>query len=101
MQEKERRYAELQSEAAYRASGRFLADLWCAAFVWRKTREFDYPLTERIFRRVEKNPHDVTPWMYDEVRRLADQYQFLHWHLAFPGVFRPPARDEMRRANSR
>jgi hypothetical protein len=32
--------------------------------------------------------------MYDEVRRLAGQYQFLHWHLAFPGVFRPPAKGE-------
>jgi hypothetical protein len=62
--------------------------------VWKKTREFDYPITERIFRRVEKNPHDVTPWMYEEVRRLAEQYKFFHWHLAFPGVFRPPAKGE-------
>ena len=52
------------------------------------------PITERIFRRVETSPHDVTPWMYDEVRRLAGQYQFLHWHQAFPGVFRPPAKGE-------
>ena len=42
--------------------------------MWRKTRDFDYPITERIFRRVEKTPHDVTPWMYEEVRRLARQY---------------------------
>lgn len=91
---KEERYERLVAESSYRTSGRFLADLWCAAFVWRKTRDFDYPITERIFRRVEKNPHDVTPWMYEEVRRLAGQYQFLHWHLAFPGVFRPPAKGE-------
>src|SRR5262245_8322821 len=91
---KEQQYERLVAEGSYRTSGRFLADLWCAAFVWRKTRDFDYPITERIFRRVEKNPHDVTPWMYDEIRRLAGQYQFLHWHLAFPGVFRPPAKGE-------
>src|SRR5690606_16043361 len=23
-----------------------------------------------------------------EIRRLADQYQFFHWHLAFPHIFR-------------
>jgi hypothetical protein len=91
---KEEQYERLVAEGSYRTSGRFLADLWCAAFVWKKTREFDYPITERVFRRVEKSPHDVTPSMYDEVRRLAGQYQFLHWHLAFPGVFRPPAKGE-------
>jgi hypothetical protein len=91
---KEQQYERLVAEGSYRISGRFLADLWCASFVWRKTREFDYAITERVFRRVEKSPHDVTPWMYDEVRRLAGQYQFLHWHLAFPGVFCPPAKGE-------
>jgi hypothetical protein len=91
---KEQQYERLVAEGSYRTSGRFLADVWCAAFAWKKTREFDYPITEQVFRRVEKSPHDVTPWMYDEVRRLAGQYQFLHWHLAFPGVFRPPAKDE-------
>lgn len=88
---KEEQYQRLVTESNYRTSGRFLADLWCAAFVWKKTRDFDYPLTEAIFRRVETNPPDVAPWMYDEIRRLASQYQFLHWHLAFPGVFRPPS----------
>ena len=91
---KEQQYERLVAEGSYRTSGRFLADLWCAAFVWKKTREFDFPITERVFRRVKKSPHDVTPWMYDEVRRLAGQSQFLHWHLAFPGVFRPPAKGE-------
>lgn len=91
---KAERYGRLVAEGSYRTSGHFLADLWCAAFVWRKTKGFDYPITERIFRRVEKNPHDVTPWMYEEVRRLACQYQFLHWHLTFPAVFSPPAKGE-------
>ncbi len=86
---KEQRYAELVSETGYRSSGHFLADLWCAAFVWKKTKEFDYPITEDIFRRVLRHPHDIAPWMYDEVRRLARQYQSFHWHLAFPEVFSP------------
>jgi hypothetical protein len=97
---KERRYAELVSEAGYRSSGRFLADLWCAAFVWKKTKEVDYPITEEIFRRVERHPHDIAPWMYDEVRCLAKQYQFFHWHLEFPEVFQPPMNADKRRSES-
>jgi hypothetical protein len=92
---KAERYERLASESSYRTSGRFLSDVWCAAFVWRKAKGvFDYPITERIFRQVEANPHDITPWMFDEVVRLREQYQFLHWHLAFPGVFRPPMKGE-------
>lgn len=93
--EKERRYAELQSEETYRTSGRFLSDCWCAAFVWKKTKDADLlPMTEGRFRRIERHPHDIGPHEYVEVRRLAGLYQFLHWHLAFPGVFRYPAKGE-------
>nr|WP_246035678.1 hypothetical protein [Dictyobacter kobayashii] len=33
--------------------------------------------------------------MKDEIKRLADQYQFFHWHLAFPKVFRLPTKGEI------
>src|SRR5690606_12873092 len=33
-------------------------------------------------------------WMREEIQRLAEQYQFFHWHIAFPDVFRVPAGDE-------
>jgi hypothetical protein len=95
IREKERQYAALKSEAAYRTSGCFLADAWCAAFVWKKVKDDNLlPMTEGRFRRIEKNPHDIGPQEFAEVRRLADQYQFFHWHLAFPGVFRYPAKNE-------
>ncbi len=89
---KEDRYAQLVGSADY-LSGRFWADAWCAAFVWKKTREFDYAITEDVFRRIERNPHDCTPWMRAEIQRLAHQYQFFQWHLAFPQVFRVPTDD--------
>lgn len=95
VREKERRYAELKSEAAYRTSGRFLADAWCAAFVWRKVKDDSLlSMTHARFCKIEKHPHDIGPQEFAEVRRLTDQYQFLHWHLAFPGVFRYPAKSE-------
>ena len=95
VREKERRYAELKSESAYRTSGRFLADAWCAAFVWRKVKDDTLlPMTHARFRRIEGHPHDIGPPEFAEVRRLADQYRFFHWHLGFPGVFRYPVKNE-------
>ncbi|QQS46354.1 MAG: N-6 DNA methylase [Acidobacteriota bacterium] len=92
---KQQRYEALVKSSGY-LYGRFLADAWCAAFVWKKTRELPYPITEAIFREIEHNPyrhatgHDGG-WLEREVKRLAAQYQFFHWHLAFPDVFAPGA----------
>ena len=92
---RQQRYEELVQSSGYRF-GRLLADAWCAAFVWKKcsSDELSYPVTESYFRRIEHNPHNVTPWMYVEIQRLARQYQFFHWHLAFPSVFRPQDKGE-------
>ena len=87
---KQELYEELVRSSDYRY-GRLWADAWCAAFVWKKTDEFAYPITEEVFRRIERNPFDVASWMVEEIERLRDQYQFFHWHLAFPHVFSVPA----------
>jgi methylase of polypeptide subunit release factors len=86
---KQDRWEELIRSNSYEF-GRLWADAWCAAFVWKKVNDpnFPYPITEEVFRRIEKNPFSVPDWMRNEIRRLADEYQFLHWHLAFPRVFR-------------
>jgi hypothetical protein len=85
------RHKQEQYEALVKSSGyvygHLWADAWCAAFVWKKTKEFPYPITEEVFRKIERNPFDIAPWMRDEIRRLAEQYQFFHWHLEFPDVF--------------
>jgi len=93
IQEKQRRYTDIVKSSSYRFS-HLLADAWCAAFVWKKTKDFVYPITEQIFRDIERNPHDITPWMIKEIRRLAGEYQFFHWHLEFPEVFRIPVTGE-------
>jgi len=98
---KQRRYEELVKSTGY-LYGRFLADAWCAAFVWKKTREFPFPITEAVFREIEQNPyrhatgHDGG-WLEREVKRLGEQYQFFQWHLAFPDVFRLPVNEEGRK----
>lgn len=91
------RRKQAQYEALVRSSGyehgRLLADLWCAALVWPKvtTEALPYPITEEVFRRAERNPYDLPHWLRAAVERLAAQYRFFHWHLAFPDVFRPCA----------
>ena len=93
VEEKRRQYQDLVKSADY-LSGQLLADAWCAAFVWKKTGEFDYPVTEEVFRSLEDNPRSQPAWMVEEIQRLAGQYHFFHWHLEFPDVFRMPAENE-------
>jgi hypothetical protein len=93
VEEKRRQYQDLVKSTDY-LSGRLLADAWCAAFVWKKTGEFDYPVTEEVFRALENNPRSQPAWMVEEIQRLAGQYHFFHWHLEFPDVFRVPAENE-------
>jgi len=97
IEEKEKRYAEYVESAGYR-NCQLWADAWCAAFVWVKRPErdngFAYPITEEVYRRIEHNPYSIPPWMVEEIQRLANQYQFFHWHIEFPDVFRLPQRGE-------
>jgi hypothetical protein len=86
---KERMYEAMVRSGNY-LDGQFWADAWCSAFVWKKTREFNYPITEEVFHRIEHNPHACDAWMRDEIKRLSQHYQFFHWHLAFPDVFHAP-----------
>ena len=93
---KQERWEQLVRSQGYIYS-RLWADAWCAAFVWKKIRDHNhpYPITEELFRKIERNPfHVVNTWHEQEIRRLAEQYQFFHWHLAFPDVFRVPVGDE-------
>ena len=71
-----------------------LANAWCAAFVWKKTSEMRPSITHEEFRDIYEHPHILPSWRKAEIERLAEQYQFFHWYLAFPGVFRVPPRDE-------
>jgi len=83
----------LENEAEFRIK-KIVADAWCAAFVIEKT--FREPGVERTVFGVTQSillhildqsitrEHQI---IVDEVERLADSYQFFHWHLAFPEVY--------------
>ena len=67
---------------------RDIADAWCAAFVWKKQTNAAFEaITTDTIRRLEADPNALTPAQHREVERLSSQYQFFHWHLAFPEVF--------------
>lgn len=78
---------ELQESEKYRHD-KLVADAWCAAFVWKKNKELPGAITEYVFRSIQNNPDSIEGWMHDEINRLAEQYRFFHWHLAFPDVFK-------------
>jgi hypothetical protein len=84
-------YAELVEGADY-CNAKLLADTWCSAFVWKKdaTDLGKACPTERDFRECETNPHSLLPHVRDEVARLANEFAFFYWHLAFPEVFTVP-----------
>lgn len=88
----EMRYANLVRSASYEC-GWLWADSWCAAFVWPK-REDAHPLTEDMFRIIERNPMAAPESLRHEIREIAKKYGFFHWHLAFPEVFAVPLSDE-------
>lgn len=86
---KEQQFEGLVTSAGYHKA-KLLADAWCAAFVWRKTKGMVEPVTEDVFLTLARNPELVSATTRDEVERFARRYRFLHWHLAFPDVFRLP-----------
>ena len=90
---KEQRYHGLTTSSAYRQA-RLLADAWCAAFVCQKSKAAPEAVTEDVFRRIESRPEAVPAATIAHVEALTTRYRFLHWHLAFPDVFRLPRKDE-------
>lgn len=96
IQSKEIAFRQHENTPAYQAK-RDIADAWCAAFIIRKY----FPQHPGSSHMLEGMPigitqreltasalgHPLQPEIYQEVKRLADQYQFFHWHLVYPEVF--------------
>ncbi len=92
-EEKAKRYYAVVRSSEYEHA-KFLADAWCAAFVLPKKSPDDLAITHRVFRDWQAAPSSVSPEDRKRVEEIATQYNFFHWHLAFPDVFRVPAPGE-------
>ncbi|MFO0607723.1 MAG: N-6 DNA methylase [Polyangiales bacterium] len=92
VQQKALQWDEIRASAAYRHQ-RFVADLWCSAFVWPKLPgelANDAP-THAQWQQVQERRGAVTALVEKTARDLAEEYQFFHWHLAFPKVHGKPS----------
>lgn len=84
----------VQQSTAYQAQ-KMRADAWCAAFVQTKRDKEQQLITHTLYREINDagNPNtllessDDRQQVRDTIADLAKQYQFFHWHLAFPDVF--------------
>ncbi len=85
---KEARWVDFQQSRAYRHA-RLVADAWCAAFVWPKQPGPDAEAapTMEVWRELRDARRPPASATVRTVEALREQYQFFHWHLAFPGVF--------------
>lgn len=81
---KEERYQGFSQSAEYRRA-KLAADAWCAAFVCRKVRGVP-AITHDVFVRLSRDPESVPQTLRAKIERLAGEYRFFHWHLAFPEV---------------
>ncbi len=93
IEKKQQYYEHFIKSQDYRFN-HLLADTWCASFVIKKDGILPFPITEDTFRKIEENPFWVPPWLEGEISKLREQYQFFHWHLEFPDVFRVPGKGE-------
>lgn len=103
LQRKEQEYEKAES-SCQRLKQKRIADLWCAAFVWEKNvleenaEEKCTKATGITTRHLQSLAKDgaLSGEKLDQLHRFADEYQFFHWHVEFPGVF---SRDNTRPDN--
>jgi hypothetical protein len=88
LQAKERSYADFVQSQDYQNT-KLIYDAWCAAFVWIKDGDPQRPepITYGIMESIKSDPENVAPLLRQEIMRLAEEYNFFHWHIAFPDVF--------------
>ncbi|QIK06135.1 N-6 DNA methylase [Streptomyces sp. ID38640] len=85
-----KRYYTWQQSPAYLDALK-VADAWCAAFMWEKTKAAPSPVTQRVFLSLQ-SPESTSALeeTHREVGRLSHEYRFFHWHLEFPDIFTVP-----------
>lgn len=85
---KEERWDGILGSPEYRHQ-KFVADAWCAAFVWPKQpgELTDAAPTNELWRQLRDGQGKAPALTTKTVNELAGQYRFFHWHLQFPQVF--------------
>lgn len=83
--EQQAAYQTLTESTEYEKA-RLAADLWCAAFAWRKTPDQPTPPTQAVLERVQAG-EPLPEHTRQTVKQLAQAYRFFHWHVEYPEIF--------------
>jgi hypothetical protein len=86
IREQIREFQEFETDPELRQR-KTVGNAWCAAFVWRKHGDAPEAITTEHLRRLDAG-YSLPRAVADELASLVRQYQFFHWHLEFPDVFR-------------
>ena len=79
------------TESAERRRQVEIANAWCAAFMWHKSKDAPPAITYDVFQALKRDePTLLAAAVVAEVDRLRDEYGFFHWHLEFPDIFPVP-----------
>jgi len=92
LKEKEAQYRTVTTSSIFNTE-KTKADLWCAAFVQRKTDGNQNPITTETLRAFSENPRTLREEQRAEIERLAEKYQFFHWYIEFPEVFQRESKE--------
>jgi hypothetical protein len=86
--EKESRWDGILDSEAYRHQ-KFVADAWCAAFVWPKQPGdlAEGAPTNELWRQLWDGKGQPPALTTKTVIEISEQYHLFHWHLQFPQVF--------------
>jgi hypothetical protein len=85
---KESRWDGILGSTEYRHQ-KFIADAWCAAFVWPKQpgELAEAAPTNDLWRQIRDGQGQPPAHTLKTVGDLASRHHFFHWHLQFPQVF--------------
>jgi hypothetical protein len=85
---KEARWEGILTSQEYRQQ-KFVADVWCAAFVWPKQSGSlaEVAPTNELWRQLRDGQGRSPELTQKTVEELSWQYRFFHWHLQYPQVF--------------
>lgn len=88
LRKKERNWEAFEHSTEFKESV-FRANVWCSAFLWPKSKQDsqEIAITTELWESVNKDPTTLPKLSRKIVKSLSSEYQFFHWHLAFPQVF--------------
>jgi hypothetical protein len=83
-------YQEWENSTEY-VRALHIADAWCAAFMWHKTKDAPPAITHDVFHALQDSAATAASQeSHQEIVRLSREFHFFHWHLEFPEIFTVP-----------